>query len=64
MAQRGDHRRGGGGMAVNKQLEALDAEQQGRLLARAAVLEALVEVDLPLEDRRRLLAALRDAGAV
>lgn len=51
-------------MTTAKQLQALDAEQQGRLLARAVVLEAALEVDLTLEERRRLLAALRDAGAV
>jgi hypothetical protein len=39
-------------------------EKEGRRQAREVVLEVLAEIDLPADDRRRLLSKLREAGAI
>ena len=43
---------------------ALEPEEQGRLQARAMVLEVLLEADLDADARQRVMAALRERGVL
>ena len=40
------------------------AKAEGRRRAKEAVLEALVEADIPTDARRRVLAKLREVGVI